>query len=520
MEVPLSRKVRGAVGGLRTRLLKVGSAAGEAPAAQDPGWVRWREVDDWMPDRAAAENFRGLADRLDAAGVDWWLVRGLKDGVYCIGVDQADRAGALAAIAALPAGQGWLVAAGGARPVAASQVESLAGDVLHVGVPTRCRGVEYGLEYGCELEFWKRRESGYLGPRENQASRDLSLADMQLTETVAAGRAVRTPQVFTRRMVDDITFPIDIVYTWVDGSDPVWQAERDRAAAELVGEPMHSDATDAARFRSRDELRYSLRSLAMFAPWVRRVFLVTAGHVPAWLNLDNPRLEHVEHARIFQDPAELPTFNSRAINSYLHHIPGLAEHCIYMNDDVFFARPARPSHFFTPSGQAKVFPSPVRRGFGEASEAQPPHVNGSRNVRRLLEAETGVTISRVPRHTPHPQLTSVHFQLEERFSQEYRVTRSNRFRHHTDVPADLLFHHYAQITGVGVADFDYAEAYFSLRAKAARSRMEKFIQTRDRATFCLNDTPTTGEGPVSDEFLHDWLEQYFPIPSEFERPGA
>ena len=36
MEVPLSRKVRGAVGGLRTRLLKVGSAAALPSAPRTP----------------------------------------------------------------------------------------------------------------------------------------------------------------------------------------------------------------------------------------------------------------------------------------------------------------------------------------------------------------------------------------------------------------------------------------------------------------------------------------------------
>ena len=40
-------------------------------------------------------------------------------------------------------------------------------------------------------------------------------------------------------------------------------------------------AANDSRYASRDELRYSLRSLHAFAPWVRHVYLVTADQVPA-----------------------------------------------------------------------------------------------------------------------------------------------------------------------------------------------------------------------------------------------
>ena len=43
------------------------------------------------------------------------------------------------------------------------------------------------------------------------------------------------------------------------------------------------------------ELRYSLRSVEQFAPWVRQIFVVTNGQIPSWLNLDNPRLTIVTH---------------------------------------------------------------------------------------------------------------------------------------------------------------------------------------------------------------------------------
>ena len=43
------------------------------------------------------------------------------------------------------------------------------------------------------------------------------------------------------------------------------------------------EALDPARYRSRDELRYSLRSLWMYCGWVRHIYIVTAGQRPEWL---------------------------------------------------------------------------------------------------------------------------------------------------------------------------------------------------------------------------------------------
>lgn len=51
----------------------------------------------------------------------------------------------------------------------------------------------------------------------------------------------------------------------------------------------------ASRFEDNEELRYSLRSLERFAPWVRHIYIVTNGQLPYWLNLENPRVTIVTH---------------------------------------------------------------------------------------------------------------------------------------------------------------------------------------------------------------------------------
>src|SRR5699024_8526489 len=99
-------------------------------------------------------------------------------------------------------------------------------------------------------------------------SRFTSLLQESATPTVNTVSDFATPH------IDDVQFPIDVVYTWVDGADPHWQ-ERKAAALDQIGaaRDINEFAANASRFVSRDELRYSLRSLHLYAPWVRHVYI-------------------------------------------------------------------------------------------------------------------------------------------------------------------------------------------------------------------------------------------------------
>lgn len=129
---------------------------------------------------------------------------------------------------------------------------------------------------------------------------------------------------------------IDLVYTWVDGSDP-----KHFAARGGKGNP--------SRFSDHGELEFSVQASLHFMPWIRKIFIVCADYQrPEWVSRADPtRIEMVPHSVIFGEFCHaLPTFNSKAIESRLHHIPGLAEHFIYSNDDFFVGCPTPPSYFF------------------------------------------------------------------------------------------------------------------------------------------------------------------------------
>ena len=121
-----------------------------------------------------------------------------------------------------------------------------------------------------------------------------------------------------------IDFPLDIVYTWVDGSDKNWLKKKNEVLRKYSNFHKIDEISGNERFFNRNELKYSLRSVSKFAPWVRKIFIVTDNQIPDWLNLNHSKIEIVDHMEIFGNKGKLPCFNSSAIGSRLHHINGLA----------------------------------------------------------------------------------------------------------------------------------------------------------------------------------------------------
>lgn len=116
-----------------------------------------------------------------------------------------------------------------------------------------------------------------------------------------------------------------------------------------------AEVAGSLRFRDNDDLLYSLRSMASFAPWVSVIHIVTAGQVPAWLDVAHEHILLVDHREIFPDESCLPNFNSCAIELNLHRIPGLSRRFLYLNDDIFLGRGTRRSDFLLPGGTQRFY---------------------------------------------------------------------------------------------------------------------------------------------------------------------
>lgn len=139
----------------------------------------------------------------------------------------------------------------------------------------------------------------------------------------------------------DKHFKIDFVITWVDQNDSSWR--------EKIGK-YKDGISNSARFRDYGTLKYLLRSIDKFAPWVNKVYLVTDNQIPKWINLEFEKLKIVDHRDIIPEEL-LPTFNSNVIDLNLVNIKGLSEHFVYFNDDMYLNNPVTPNDFFDDYGK-------------------------------------------------------------------------------------------------------------------------------------------------------------------------
>lgn len=318
--------------------------------------------------------------------------------------------------------------------------------------------------------------------------------------------------------METVAFPIDVVYTWVDGDDAEWLQRKAEAQKALgMRAPLHPLAANSSRFLTRDELKFSLRSLEMYAGWVRHVFLVTDNQVPDWLDLDHPGLTVIDHKELFGDRGRLPTFNSHAIESQLHHIPGLAENFIYVNDDVFFGRPVQPKQFFHSNGTSIFHVSKAQIVAGPVLDSDWPVMAAGKNNRELIENKFGHSISNKFKHVPHALRKSVLAEIEVEFDEAHARTSSAQFRSMGDIaiPSSLA-HYYAYFTGratPGSIRYFYAD----IAREDTQDRLSSLLKHRNFDVFCLNDhDSSTVDIQTQGIMLEAFLNAYFPLASAYE----
>jgi hypothetical protein len=133
------------------------------------------------------------------------------------------------------------------------------------------------------------------------------------------------------------TNEIDVVITWVNGSDIEWLKKINSINKSKVPEA-------DIRYRETRQLKYALRSVRKFLPWTRRIYLLTDNQIPTWMTKNEKLREQnnlfiVHHNQIFPNTTDLPSFNSMSIESVMHRIRGLSECFFQVQDDFFFYQP-------------------------------------------------------------------------------------------------------------------------------------------------------------------------------------
>ena len=153
---------------------------------------------------------------------------------------------------------------------------------------------------------------------------------------------------FKRR--DLMVEKIDFVVTWVDGSDPLWQEKKSKYDGSVNTSKKSMNSVKA--YREWGTFKYWFRGVEKFAPWVNKVYLVTDQQKPSWIDIDSDKLVLVDHTEIIRNDY-LPVFSANPIESNIHRIPGLSEHFVFFNDDVYLTAPVEPTDFFSEGGLPK-----------------------------------------------------------------------------------------------------------------------------------------------------------------------
>jgi hypothetical protein len=246
---------------------------------------------------------------------------------------------------------------------------------------------------------------------------------------------------------------------------------------------------------------------------------VTAGQVPPWLDVADPRISVVDHSEILP-PEALPTFNSHAIESALHKVPGLAEHFVYLNDDFFLGRPLGPETFFSPAGQPAVWFSPASVGLDDSPGAA-PYLKAARNNRRLLREAFGAVVTDNLAHAPYPHRRSVLEEIGQRFPAEVAATTHSPFRSDTDLSMLSSFaQHYGLLTGQAYAAQhpDQSErAYINISNSDLEWQLKNALARR-QDFLCLADHHDHALGAERlDRTLKEFMAAYFPVAAPWER---
>lgn len=492
----------------------------------------------FTPRDAMVSDLIAIAEALEQAEIDYLLVRG-EDDQETIAVDRRDRRAVEAAFATAFANEPFYALTlpkkhdhdRSAAPFYTVDKDARSVLIADGALSTNPKAkvlrlyrprvepigrLRYGPKSAPQLEFWSFGDQTIVAPTPNALTRQqLDRSEAVIATVTRFGREWPTLENMFAELASDIGFDIDVVFSWVDGSSADYQKARaEQMAGVVVGEGDDS----VARFRQIDELKYALRSIYLFAPWVRRIFIASDSPPPAWLQ-HHPKVTFVPAEKHFADPHVLPTHNSHAVESQLQHIPGLAEHFLYSNDDMFFGRTVSPDLFFSPGGITKFVEARTRIGLGDTDPTRSGHENAARVNREVLHARFGKVTTRHLEHCAAPLRVSVLSEMEREFPEEFRRTAAARFRSATDISVtNSFYHYYALMTGRAVEQRQAKVKYIETTLKSAVPALERLLRKRDQDMFCLNDgsNPELSDAERTRAVLN-FLNRYFPFPAPWEK---
>lgn len=291
---------------------------------------------------------------------------------------------------------------------------------------------------------------------------------------------------------------MDIVITYVDGRDPVWQKDYEK----YTNKPLL-----AKRFRDWGTLRYLMRGIEVNMPFVRNLYLVVSheSQVPKWV--DKNVVKVVLH-KDFIPEEHAPTFNSTTLGLHLHRIEGLSDEYIYFNDDIFPLKECRREDFFR-KGKVRIGIS--RHMLAHSMYKQ--HCKQSNQLaRRFLGKGSSLFYIRA-QHCCIPILRGECEKIYESLHQEIEQSLT-RVRSEKNLNMSLYMS-YLYYTGK-VTPHRIPCKHISLGATSLK-RLTSSILTPSQPLVCINDVQMSEERfEELREVILSAFEKRFPQKSRFE----
>ncbi|MFA0476868.1 hypothetical protein BCT61_17510 [Vibrio breoganii] len=253
---------------------------------------------------------------------------------------------------------------------------------------------------------------------------------------------------------------VDIVYTWVDDTDSVWLRKRNSYLHKTTEVEIEN------RYDDHEELKYSLRSVENFTPWINHIYIVTDRQKPAWLK-DSDKITIINHNEII--PSQyLPTFNSSVIELFIHRIPSLSEHYLYLNDDMLFGRSLNFSDFYANEFTPYAFTSSVIQKNKKNRKNIDYHQESIINARNQVLLSHGKNINFAFRHSVKSYLKSRVKYVFDQYSDHLLSAANDKFR---KTPVNI----------------DYLYLYHEIAEKKAKPRYIRSLRSKP-VTFLKNRT--------------------------------
>lgn len=323
---------------------------------------------------------------------------------------------------------------------------------------------------------------------------------------------------------------IDIVVTWVDGTDETWLKEKSQYSPKTT----YSTADTKNRYAPSALFKYWFRGIETFAPWVNKVFFVTYGHIPEWLDSSHPKLRIIKHTDYI--PHEyLPTYNSNVIEMHLHRIGELSEKFVLFSDDVFLINHTKPTDFFI-GNKIKDFAiyKPIlplesfnhtevnntiimNKYFSKRTQIKKHPMkffrlkNGKYNINNFFALLYPAIMGYKTGHLSQPHLKSTFKVIWEKEEELLSEVSHNRFRQETDCSHYLMAHWNIE-TGSFIPQNPNFGKYFSNQQV---TEIEQVIKKKFFKVICINDDVEVNSRKTEEELV-EVFEQLLTNKSTYE----